>query len=337
MDFGTIGANLRALVQGGSDEKNLEAIQTLVGQMRKDKKDNGNLNSEAFSMEDMLAKLKTYSTMIQEVADKYVSDINFDKLTPTSLLYYLEHEDEIKNPSWKNRIHRFCTAVKVEEMERLNQDLVWSHLSYADTEEEIQKGCAEHPVPSELAVCELESRPGEPAYFIAIPKQQDSMPWAPLDVIMAVRGTKSLEDAITDIICDAAPYRDGKAHQYIIKAGTHVFEQSKPILEDMAAKLGRSKIRIRMVGHSLGAGAASIAAIEFNELSNFEVKVTGFGCPALLTKEMAVKYKSFITTIVNDGDPVPRMSAATITNLLLRLVVSSFLALGVSERRSAGI
>lgn len=38
-----------------------------------------------------------------------------------------------------------------------------------------------------------------------------------------------------------------------------------------------------------GAGAASIAGIEFSDNENFVVEVVGFGCPALLSKDLATK------------------------------------------------
>jgi hypothetical protein len=83
----------------------------------------------------------------------------------------------------------------------------------------------------------------------------------------------------------------------------------------------RDKIRLVLIGHSLGAGAAAIAAMEFKEYDDFlEVEALGFGCPSLLSKELSEETNEYITTVVNDADIVPRMSGASMTNLFLDLM-----------------
>ena len=69
-----------------------------------------------------------------------------------------------------------------------------------------------------------------------------------------------------------------------------------------------------------GAGAASIVGMELNDDPKFDVQVIGFGCPALLSKELSEQTKSYITTIVADDDCVPRMSAASVVNALLDIM-----------------
>ena len=61
----------------------------------------------------------------------------FQSLSPTTLHYYLEHEDSIKTPSWKRRCHRFQSDVEVDKVEELNEALILSELSYADSVEEV--------------------------------------------------------------------------------------------------------------------------------------------------------------------------------------------------------
>ena len=74
------------------------------------------------------------------------------------------------------------------------------------------------------------------------------------------------------------------------------------------------------MGHSLGAGAATIAGIEWNDDPNISsVEVTGFGCPALLSKDVSEQTKDFVTTIVADSDCVPRMSMASMVNALMEV------------------
>ena len=88
--------------------------------------------------------------MIQEVADKYVGDIDLSKLTPTTFLYYLEREDERKNPSWKARKHRFCSNIDINKVKELNKDLELAVLAYADTVTDIEKGLNGAAAPADL-------------------------------------------------------------------------------------------------------------------------------------------------------------------------------------------
>lgn len=74
------------------------------------------------------------------------------------------------------------------------------------------------------------------------------------------------------------------------------------------------------MGHSLGAGAAAIAAMELRDHDFLKVEAVGFGCPSLLSKELAESTKEYITTVVNDADIIPRMSGASMTNILLDLI-----------------
>lgn len=49
------------------------------------------------------------------------------------------------------------------------------------------------------------------------------------------------------------------------------------------------------------------------------VNVVGFGCPALVSQNLA-EGASFITTVINDSDVVCRMSGVSVANLLLRIL-----------------
>jgi hypothetical protein len=83
--------------------------------------------------------------------------------------------------------------------------------------------------------------------------------------------------------------------------------------------VGRDRVRLIIIGHSLGAGAGAIAAMEFRDHSFIKVEAVGFGCPGLLSRELAKTTKDYITTVINDNDIVPRMSGASIANLIMDL------------------
>lgn len=82
----------------------------------------------------------------------------------------------------------------------------------------------------------------------------------------------------------------------------------------------RDKVKVILIGHSLGAGAAVIAGMELREHDFLDVEVVGFGCPSLLSRDLSESTKDYITTVVNDADIVSRMSGASMTNILLDLM-----------------
>jgi hypothetical protein len=174
---------------------------------------------------------------------------------------------------------------------------------------------------------------------------------------MVVRGTKSMSDLITDAMMEASDYdyaipgvaaakvgQDailrGKAHSGMQLSGKYLVNRHHTLLSTLLELSKKRKIEITLIGHSLGAGAATIAAMEWNtkplfgraKLDNHtdatsvnntkndiqvSAHVIGFGCPALLSKSLSLATKEYVTTVIADADFIPRMSGATLVNLLL--------------------
>ncbi|KAL3937692.1 MAG: hypothetical protein SGARI_002021 [Bacillariaceae sp.] len=247
--------------------------------------------------------------------------------TISNLQYYFERTDEVKTPSWKRRMHRFFPKIKINEMEHINQKLQLARLAYANTIEEVREtlnneyGC-------ELLYCDAKAKPNKPAHFLAVKKRQSKWTMSDsLDVYLVVCGTKTVLDIITDLICEATPYRDGYAHAGIAESGLYLAEKHIDLLKRLRDELGTSKIKVHMLGHSLGAGSAAISkspvdalivtAMEWNDHDFIDVEMTGFGCPALVSKNLADASTGFITSVIADNDCIPRLSLASLVNALL--------------------
>jgi hypothetical protein len=299
--FGDIARNVMSLITGSGKKE--DTIENLTANVRQSTEQGEVEDTTTFA--EILAILEQYKDTMGAVAEKFVGDLDFSKLSPTALFYYLELEDERKNPSWQRRVHRFCSGIDIDKVIELNEALEMSLLSYADTVAEIREGLENNKTPYELVYAEARSEPGKPANFVAVKRDQSSRS-SELEVIMLVRGTKTVADAITDLLCDVEEYRGGKAHAFILASGQFLVEKHSKLLNDLLEQSGKKTLKLKLYGHSLGAGAASIAGIEFNDNENFKVEVVGFGCPALLTRELAEK-NDFITTVINDSDMVPRM------------------------------
>ena len=278
------------------------------------------------TMDNLQKELKAISEQVGKKLE--ASDIK--GLDPVCFYYFLEKEDEKKNPSWKRRQHRYMTGLDYEMVYSLHDALYLAELSYVDTIEEIKAGLDNfHGKPWELIYSTTDSEPRHPAHFLCLKKQASehkkdgiNLPWAkkdkaPLEVLLVVRGTKDLGDMLSDALLDCADYRKGKAHDGICQSGKWIVEKHLPLLKHIWEESGCPKLKVNCVGHSLGAGTASIACLELNDQKFIESTCIGFGCPALLDKTLSESCEDFITTIVNDSDCVPRMSGETIVNMVL--------------------
>jgi Lipase (class 3) len=304
------------------------------------------------SLQDIVQFLDTYHDDIHAIVSTYMSEIDYKRITPTAILYYSEFRNSREERSiLKSRIRwledwRMADIFKwkslmsndVPELQILENDaLVLSKLAYADTIEEIRSGlnnfqssCYEY----ELLDCDLKSSPGQPAHFSAVRRNKSplnrSSDDTERDVVLVIRGTKSIADAITDVLCDSKPYRNGFAHSHILDSGRYIADKYRPILLNLFP--AASKVNVHIYGHSLGAGSGAIAAMELNtavkvNLGEPTIRATmiGYGCPAILSANLVDATQDYITTVVNDSDLVPRLSGITVTNVLYDIIEFNWL------------
>lgn len=215
----------------------------------------GDVNDQTTSAKDILDVAQRAVNMLDARLRDFFGSDGLPALSLTSLMYYLEFEDELKNPSWKRRKHRFFPGIDIAKMDELYEKMVLAKLGYADTVEEIQETLAKD-YNAELVYATVESLPNKPSHFIAIPRDQSS--WSStLEVMIVVCGTKSISDVLSDLLCDEGEYRGGYAHIGIKEAGEWLVEEHTPLLEKLRTLTKKRKLKLTLVGHSLGAGAAT--------------------------------------------------------------------------------
>ena len=303
---------------------NKESLDHILSTARQVSADNNSRNTRSFPQ-----LLELFTTNLQECLAQLKATfdhISFDTFNPIALYYFVELEEERKNPSWKRRKHRYHKNLDMVALQELHDALYLSQLAYADTVADIQHGLKTFVNNSyEIIYSKTKGFPGEPAHFLALKKDTKPMyplfPWQPishpLEILFVVRGTKELGDALSDGLLVPGDYRGGKVHGGIGKAGRFLVDQHIATFEHLLSVSKRNQIQLTLVGHSLGAGAAAIAAMEFNEYDWITAKSIGFGCPALLSLELGRSTKDYITTVVSDADVVPRMSGASLANMIL--------------------
>lgn len=327
-EIGKLGDN-NASSQAPSGEE--EIVVSLLNRVRETDEDDHSIAGLDFwrtfrdALDMALEQLKnTFGDLLDEV----------EASVAISMVYYLADEDSRKNPSWKRQQHRFCEKVSKSMIVELHDALYLSQLAYVDSVEAFKKGLAVFQNNEwEMAYGSTQSLPNLPAHFLVVHKKlsplqnphlKSLLPWesknSELAVLLAVRGTKDLSDALADALLEPVEYRGGYAHGGILENGKNLAEKYLPKLKALLKHSGRDKIRLYLVGHSLGAGAAAVAAMEFNDHEWIQVESVGFGCPSLLSRELSEASKDFITTVVADSDIIPRMSGASMANLLLDLI-----------------
>ncbi|KAM9305954.1 diacylglycerol lipase-beta [Gastrophryne carolinensis] len=161
-------------------------------------------------------------------------------------------------------------------------------------------------------------------FFVALDHKTEA-------ILVAVRGTLSLEDVLTDLSADCENLHtegvegDCFSHKGICQAAAYIYQKliTDGILNQAFTFAPEYKLVI--VGHSLGAGAASILAIMLR--SSFPtLKCYAFSPPGgLLSKALAEYSKSFIISIIVGKDLVSRLSLPNMEDLknrVIRMVVN---------------
>lgn len=145
-------------------------------------------------------------------------------------------------------------------------------------------------------------------------------------VVVAVRGTMSLQDILTDLSAESeslhldTDLQDCVAHKGISQAARYVYRR---LVNDGILSQAFSiapEYRLVVVGHSLGAGAAALLAIMLRS-SYPQVRAYTFSPPrGLLSKSLHEYSKDFIVSLVLGKDVIPRLSVTNLEDLKKRIL-----------------
>ncbi|XP_033734525.1 sn1-specific diacylglycerol lipase beta-like isoform X2 [Pecten maximus] len=150
-------------------------------------------------------------------------------------------------------------------------------------------------------------------FFVAVDRKEKS-------VVVSVRGTLSLRDALTDMSADCVCIEqdgcsDWKCHKGIYQAACYIRDelQTKHILEKAFEQ--NQGARLVVTGHSLGAGAAALLAIllkpNYPDLICFTFSPPG----GLLSLEASTCCSDYICSVVLGRDLVPRLGICSMEHL----------------------
>ncbi|KAK1380299.1 Sn1-specific diacylglycerol lipase alpha [Heracleum sosnowskyi] len=154
--------------------------------------------------------------------------------------------------------------------------------------------------------------------------------------LLVIRGTHSIKDTLTAATGAVVPFHHsvlhdggisnlvlGYAHCGMVAAARWIGKLSTPFL--LRALHSFPDYKVKIVGHSLGGGTASLLTYILREHKEFSsTTCITFAPAACMTWELAESGKHFITTIINGSDLVPTFSTASIDDLRSEVTSSSW-------------
>ncbi|KAF9113274.1 hypothetical protein BGX27_001919 [Mortierella sp. AM989] len=147
-----------------------------------------------------------------------------------------------------------------------------------------------------------------PSYYVALDRATNS-------IVLAIRGTMSAFDTLTDLVCEYQQWKGGLVHGGM-KTSAEWF--MKNLVPQIVAYISKHKVSaLYIVGHSLGGGTASILTMmlmdhqhEFQSLveGNFRIQCHAYAPACSVSKDLADKYRDNIRCYVYEDDIVSRLS-----------------------------
>jgi len=134
-------------------------------------------------------------------------------------------------------------------------------------------------------------------------------------VVVTIRGTANVEDVLTDVHAESAPFHVGHAHRGILCSAQYLDRE----LRDFVKNISRSheEWEIVITGHSLGGAVATVLAIIWHNdrIIGSKVRAISFAAAACLSKPLAEDCIGFVTSVIYADDLVSRLSLRSVENL----------------------
>ncbi|KAI9087993.1 hypothetical protein DFS34DRAFT_499434 [Phlyctochytrium arcticum] len=190
----------------------------------------------------------------------------------------------------------------------------FAEAAYASDMDTLLEWCPKLPSADSVIDVEHNSNAECPSFFLAV----DLKAWK---IVLAIRGTASLHDAVVDLKLDCVPFLDGHAHSGMAHLATNLLKRILPKLTHLRHQ--HPNFDLYVTGHSLGAGIASLITLV---LTSDEYKaqfpsVHGvcFATPACCTENLTTKAEHVTDSLVLGYDVVPALSEKSLIWLLREL------------------
>lgn len=261
-------------------------------------------------------KLKDMYALAYEMSDELIPDeMPWFKLYACFMsMIHLQTELQAKHSDFKDRqFSQEGEPLKAAELETLNTYLDYAQWAYFSSVliliEQLR------PRGFQLVRQDIATEPGRVGHYIAVNHKQKQ-------VILAIKGTSTFNDVLTDIIGKAIPHTVGdssiRCHEGMYTAARMIMDDSFHMIENFFLPQG---YKLVVCGHSLGAGVSSLLGVFLKEkFPTLSFHVYAYATPACLSYNASIEAQHYLTSVVNNTDCVPRLSL-----LNLRLMHKVFL------------
>ncbi|KAL0096353.1 Alpha/Beta hydrolase protein [Phycomyces blakesleeanus] len=158
----------------------------------------------------------------------------------------------------------------------------------------------------------------QPSYFLAIDRSRKA-------IVLSIRGTWSLYDAITDLVCLYKPWKGGLVHSGMLASAQWFYTEIVPQIFRYIHHHRNELSSFIITGHSLGGGAASLLTMmvvdhleELRDISRnptFTLRCYSYAPVALSSQQLGSQYDRFIYSFICQDDIVGRLSYGTAMEL----------------------
>lgn len=139
-------------------------------------------------------------------------------------------------------------------------------------------------------------------------------------IVLCIRGTWNIQDFIVDFKCYASEWGLGKAHEGIALISNALLADESLNTAITTALKENPEYRLVAVGHSLGAGIASLLTINWRYKKMYGKPVCfAIAPPPILTASVWDKGQGYVHSFVNEDDIVPRLSKNGLEDAIMNI------------------
>jgi hypothetical protein len=227
-----------------------------------------------------------------------------------------QHESHVANGErWDERLLRIRLALKYNKLLRRARDY-----------ETIRGRCDESY--QKILLHQIKPSTYKPAFVLFKDENVKSL-------LLVIRGTHSIKDSLTALTAHSSPHHalrpDGSGDVVVGYAHAGFLANARWLMKNATEELRKARemnpnYEFMVVGHSLGGGVGVLLAQMLRDAQpeHFsDVRVIAFGCPSMLSEDLAANCAPWTTTLINKGDVVPLLSYSRAEDMREQIVKTS--------------